>query len=343
LDKDSVSSLAEGKSLKKGLLIDFIGNFTRSAREGLPIYRIVGGAGFVWAGSFDQKARGTVRFAAIDASALQPGPEAAEPPAALQNDVRQLSENQPSEDRPSRTQVEVPAAIIDPKRDAEAAVIRLQAELSAAVEAKEKAQLARTQAEKAAQEAKADSEIIRKKLEAARSDATAANNEIDALKAGGGQPVSYAKITLIWISITAALLFLVLGFSKIVASYRRVPKAAEGHIDAVPPSTISQSSTEAGLDEDDLVERMAKALGVQEPVMDDQLHQSADQQDEPRSITGGDEESIPVIYLPDRSSSISSGDCRETPVSIIPGVGDVEEIKSPQEIHATQSENAGSP
>jgi hypothetical protein len=55
LDSESVRSLAEGKSPKKGLLIDFLGNFTRSAHEGLPIYRIVGGAGFLWAGSFDQK------------------------------------------------------------------------------------------------------------------------------------------------------------------------------------------------------------------------------------------------------------------------------------------------
>ena len=47
LDAESVKVLAEGKSPKKGLLIDFIGNFARSAKEGLPIYRIGGGAGFV--------------------------------------------------------------------------------------------------------------------------------------------------------------------------------------------------------------------------------------------------------------------------------------------------------
>ena len=59
LDNDSIRLLGEGKSPKKGLLIDFVGNFTRSAQAGLPIYRIIGGAGFVWAGSFDQQARGT--------------------------------------------------------------------------------------------------------------------------------------------------------------------------------------------------------------------------------------------------------------------------------------------
>jgi hypothetical protein len=29
-------------------LVDFIGDFARSATNGLPIYRISGGAGFVW-------------------------------------------------------------------------------------------------------------------------------------------------------------------------------------------------------------------------------------------------------------------------------------------------------
>jgi hypothetical protein len=70
LDAGSIRTLAEGRSPKKGLLIDYLGNFSRSAKEGLPVYRIGGGAGFVWAASFDQDGRGTLRFAAVDASAL---------------------------------------------------------------------------------------------------------------------------------------------------------------------------------------------------------------------------------------------------------------------------------
>jgi hypothetical protein len=68
LDQESVKLLADGKSPKKGLLIDFIGNFVRSAKEGLPIYRIDGGPGFIWGASFDRKGRGTLRMAAVDAS-----------------------------------------------------------------------------------------------------------------------------------------------------------------------------------------------------------------------------------------------------------------------------------
>ena len=70
LDQASVKMLSEGKSPKKGLLIDFLGNFARSAKEGLPIYRIAGGPGFVWTASFDQKGRGALRTAAVDASVV---------------------------------------------------------------------------------------------------------------------------------------------------------------------------------------------------------------------------------------------------------------------------------
>ena len=52
LDKDSIKALAEGRRpITKGYFIDFIGNFARSANEGFPVYRLGGGAGFIWAAS----------------------------------------------------------------------------------------------------------------------------------------------------------------------------------------------------------------------------------------------------------------------------------------------------
>jgi hypothetical protein len=51
-------------------MIDHIGNYQRSAQQGLPIYRLTGGAGYVWAASWDQKGVGTLRFLTIDASAI---------------------------------------------------------------------------------------------------------------------------------------------------------------------------------------------------------------------------------------------------------------------------------
>jgi hypothetical protein len=72
LDEESVKSLSEGRRPKKGLLIDFLGNFVRSAKEGLPIYSIGGGPGLVWAATFNQKGHGTLRLAAVDASGFLP-------------------------------------------------------------------------------------------------------------------------------------------------------------------------------------------------------------------------------------------------------------------------------
>jgi hypothetical protein len=73
LDNDSIKALIEGRRpTTKGYLVDFIGNFARSAKEGLPVYRLSGGAGFVWVASYGRKGRGTLRYLAVDASAISP-------------------------------------------------------------------------------------------------------------------------------------------------------------------------------------------------------------------------------------------------------------------------------
>ena len=75
LDQESIKTLADGKNPRKGFLIDYLRDFTRSAKQGLPIYRIDGGPGFIWAASFDQKGRGTLRVAAVDVSGFAPPPD----------------------------------------------------------------------------------------------------------------------------------------------------------------------------------------------------------------------------------------------------------------------------
>lgn len=72
LDAGSLSELAAGKNITKGYMIDFISNFAQSARSGMPIYRLTGTAGLVWAASYSRNGRGTLRFVAIDASAFAP-------------------------------------------------------------------------------------------------------------------------------------------------------------------------------------------------------------------------------------------------------------------------------
>ena len=48
LDAESIKILADGKSPRKGFLVDYAGNLTRSAQEGWPFFRITGGPGFIW-------------------------------------------------------------------------------------------------------------------------------------------------------------------------------------------------------------------------------------------------------------------------------------------------------
>ena len=250
LDNDSVRLLAKGRSPKKGLLIDFIGNFTRSAQEGLPIYRILGGAGFVWVASFDQKGRGALRFAAVDASASQPGLVATQPQNASHNDDQQRLQSQREL-----------ASAIRARGDADATVARLQTELSAALEAKIEAELA-------AQKARTYAEIARKELELAIDDANAAKEEVYTLKASDGTSASYVvnSIVLISTSTTALLLLIVWTVFRMLGAFPRpAGKADSGLGVAKEPQlpTASTSATEAQPSIDQyLVKQLARELGV---------------------------------------------------------------------------------
>jgi hypothetical protein len=51
--------LAQGKSPNQGVLVDYLMDFHESARAGLPVYSLSGGAaGYVWVARFDKKGRG---------------------------------------------------------------------------------------------------------------------------------------------------------------------------------------------------------------------------------------------------------------------------------------------
>src|SRR5215510_6805723 len=119
LDDDNIKALAEGRRLTtKGYFIDFIGDFNRSAKEGLPIYRLSGGRGFVWAPSFDQKGRGTLRLTAVDASALAPTTTPKLPIETEENrkaqDAKAVMTNQPSGEEAEKEPVD--EARIDAQR-----------------------------------------------------------------------------------------------------------------------------------------------------------------------------------------------------------------------------------
>jgi tetratricopeptide (TPR) repeat protein len=51
-----------------GVLVDFLGDVARSAKAGLPVFRVAGGAGYLYAASFDAGSRGYRRYVAVDVS-----------------------------------------------------------------------------------------------------------------------------------------------------------------------------------------------------------------------------------------------------------------------------------
>jgi hypothetical protein len=123
LDSESLKKLAQGERPNtKGYFIDFIGDFARSAKEGLPIYRLSGGAGFVWVASYDQKGRGMLRFAAVDASAISAQGVATQRPTTP-------SDQQPRE---SPSVAPAPAITVDKAEQRETAQARTSSNLASA-------------------------------------------------------------------------------------------------------------------------------------------------------------------------------------------------------------------
>jgi hypothetical protein len=84
LDAADVSTVASG-GRHKGLLVSFLGDLQRSAKAGVPVYELAGGAGFLWAATFNQDGRGVLRFLTVDASQIGslPAPGAASPRSAI--------------------------------------------------------------------------------------------------------------------------------------------------------------------------------------------------------------------------------------------------------------------
>jgi tetratricopeptide (TPR) repeat protein len=70
LGYDPLSMLEEGKSPHLGVLVDTLGDLQRSAKQNLPVYRITGGPGFVYAASFGGNNQGHRHILAVDGTQL---------------------------------------------------------------------------------------------------------------------------------------------------------------------------------------------------------------------------------------------------------------------------------
>ena len=119
LKPDEISVVASGGS-PPGILISFLGDEERSAQAGVPVYRLAGGAGFLWVATFDQNGRGVLQYLAIDDSKIEPSGQVASnsenqaesnssavnPPVVTQPGLQQQSRSQTYRQEDEKRQVE---------------------------------------------------------------------------------------------------------------------------------------------------------------------------------------------------------------------------------------------
>ena len=165
LDQESINTLANGKNPRKGFLIDYLRDFTRSAKQGLPIFRINGGPGFIWAASFDQKERGTLRLAAVELSGFSPSSD----PAPVV--VETTAQTPPSDPAPIVVEATVQTDQEQLPSELSQTVENLRADLAISINKIAELEKAKAEAERAAEQAeqaKLDAENAKQEVERAR-------------------------------------------------------------------------------------------------------------------------------------------------------------------------------
>jgi hypothetical protein len=145
LDPESVKMVAAGESPRKGLLADFLGNFRRSAKLGLPIYRLSSGSGYVWSASADRNGRGYQRTFVYDANmaASPSAPATAAAPPATGSEATVADADKATADKAAADKAAAHKAAAE-----KVAALNIAAETAAA----EKAAAERAAADKAAAE-----------------------------------------------------------------------------------------------------------------------------------------------------------------------------------------------
>jgi hypothetical protein len=112
LKPDEISVVAAGGS-DPGILVSILDDPERSAKVGGPVYRLAGGAGFLWIATFNQNGRGVLRYLAIDASEIeqvvsnQPAPAAT---LSLESEYQTTSSQGPA--NPPASNQPAPAATL---------------------------------------------------------------------------------------------------------------------------------------------------------------------------------------------------------------------------------------
>ena len=280
LDQESIKILADGKGPRKGLLIDFLGNFARSAKEGLPIYRIDGGPGFIWAASFDQKERGTLRLAAVELSGFSPSsdpapvlvqttaqtPPSDPAPVLVQTTaqtppsdpapvvVQATAQTPPSDPAPVVVQVTAQADQEQLPSELNQTVGHLQADLAISINKIAELEKAKAEAERAAkqaEQAKLDAENAKQEVQRAivaekmTSDALVAQVRADKVAAGAKssrwENALYGSVGGLIVVLTACAIGFLMNRHKASVSKQQVWKLGTKPIEALPRCQKSEA------------------------------------------------------------------------------------------------------
>src|SRR5262245_6359557 len=240
LDSGSINTLADGKSPKVGYLVDFIGNFARSAKEGLPIYRVTGGAGLLWVASFDQRSRGTLRITAID-----PSPASVSPPNEAASGTEQATGPTPT----TTTAATAPA----PGANLEADVARQDAG-SAAETAKPKAQVAQSETSKRDEQA-ANDQLERLSAERVKLNSRVEQLELDKAAAEGKarimESVAYGSGLIALLAIISSIFFAGRKKAVTLESQKTAPETtsrSEEHTSELQPTSGAPPTKPSGSD-----------------------------------------------------------------------------------------------
>ena len=70
LAQDLVDAVRRGDAVHAGLVIDYLGDSKKSAIDGMPIFHLGGGAGYVWSAKYDDAGKGRLRLTAVNPSLL---------------------------------------------------------------------------------------------------------------------------------------------------------------------------------------------------------------------------------------------------------------------------------
>src|SRR5262252_263683 len=242
LDQESIKTLADGKNPRKGFLIDYLRDFTRSAKQGLPICRIDGGPGFIWAASFDQKERGTLRLAAVELSGFSPS---SDPAPVLVETTAQT----PASD-PAPVVVQATAQTDQEQLPSELSqtVENLRADLAISVNKIAELEKAKAEAERAAkqaEQAKLDAENAKQEVERARiaekmtSNALVAHVRADKVAAGAKssrwENALYGSVGGLIVVLTASAIGFLMNRHKASVSRQQVWKLGTKPIETSPP------------------------------------------------------------------------------------------------------------